>query len=383
MQLPHGGYRVSLADDLAKQPTAKEAEFRPRTEFDGRTGYLQTGPLAEPPASHTELLEQFGYDPTEVRIGGPPRVSKWQTYDERWLSAYKFTIVPITDADRNIDDLIGIVNGWSARQPITASGPHIFNFQASDLQIAKIDNGGTEVIIEKFLESVDRATAELRALNRHGIAGVHIMFPGDCIEGNQSQDGRNMWRTEFGVTTQTRILRRIMLYTVEQFAPHVESVWMSTVNGNHDQSQRFQNTNPGDGWATECAIGVSDALKMNEAAFGHVTVEVPDPEQAHMTVARGDTVFTIAHGHTWRRGKAMDWWASQSFHNQNPGGAHVLAHGHFHTFELETSKHRTRICSPTFDGGSNYYRDLTGAEAKRGGLIYLTKSGEVSNLSLV
>lgn len=380
---------MSLADDLASQPTATESDYRPRTEFDGATGYVQTGPLDTPPASYTDLLRQFGYDPDEVEIIGTPRISRWQTFDERWLAAYRFHIGPRAAAASNTDDLLRRIDAWDAHQPVTAAGPHVFNLQCSDLQIAKVDNGGTETIVDKFLESVDRAVTEYTALRNRGIAGVHILFPGDCIEGNQSQDGRNWWRTEYGVTTQTRILRRLMLHTIEQFAPLTNQVWMSAVNGNHDQAQRFQNTNPGDGWATECAISVADALKLNPAAFGHVTVEVPDPEQGFMTVARGDTVFTIAHGHQWRGGgsakgsNAFTWWSDQAFHQQNPAGAHILAHGHFHTWAVETAKTRTRICSPTFDGGSNYYRDLTGAEAKRGGLVYLTRAGEVSAMSLV
>ncbi|MET8430151.1 hypothetical protein [Nocardia sp. NPDC004860] len=380
---------MSLADDLARQPTAAEAEHRPRTEFDGRDGYVQTGPLAEAPASHVELLRQFGYDPDEVEIVGVPRISRWQTYDERWLAAYRFRIAPRRATAAGMDELIARVDSWTAHQPTTAAGPHVFNFQASDLQIAKVDGGGTEAIVEKFLESVDRAVAEHRSLAHRGLGGVHVLFPGDCIEGNVSQEGRNWWRTEYAVTTQTRILRRLMLHAVEQFAPLTDQVWLSVVNGNHDEAQRFQTTNPGDGWATECAISVADALKMNPAAFGHVTVEVPHPEQGFMTVARGDTIFTIAHGHQWKGGgtakgsHAFTWWADQSFHQQNPAGAHILAHGHYHTWAVETAKTRTRICSPTFDGGSNYYRDLTGAEAKRGGLVYLTRAGEVSSMSLV
>ncbi len=381
---------MSFADDLAAQPTAAETEFRPRTEYDGQTGgFLQTGPLAEPPASFTDLLTQFGYDPGEVEIVGSPRVSRWQTHDERWLAAYRFNLAPKRRGGSDAGELLARIDQWTAHEPVAAGGAHVFNLQCSDLQIAKADNGGTETIVEKYLETVDRAVTEYQTLTRHGIAGVHLMWPGDCIEGNQSQDGRNWWRTEYAVTTQTRIFRRLMLHTIEAFAPLTDKVWVSVVNGNHDQAQRFQTTNPGDGWATECAISVADALKLNDAAFGHVTVEVPHPEQGFMTVARGDTVFTIAHGHQWKGGgtargsHAFSWWSDQAFHQQNPAGAHILAHGHYHTWSVETARHRTRICSPTFDGGSNYYRDLTGAEAKRGGLAYLTRAGEVSSMSLL
>ncbi|APB00929.1 hypothetical protein KP696_06195 [Nocardia seriolae] len=82
-------------------------------------------------------------------------------------------------------------------------------------------------------------------------------------------------------------------------------------------------------------------------------IRTPDPERSYMAVAAGDTVFTIAHGHQWRRGKAMDWWAVQTFHDQNPGAADILVHGHYHTWELETTDKRARIQSSTLDGGSN------------------------------
>lgn len=384
-------------DKLLEEPTAVEPKYRPRTEFDGTTGYIQTGPLPEAPKDHDALLRYFEYNPDEVCIDGGVGVSRWQQrarnkdtgeFETVWLAAYRFRIIARPAKGPDFDDLLERITTREPAAPVR-TGPYVFNFQASDLQISKTDGGGTDAIVAKFLESVDLAVEELRSVDYLGILGVHIMFPGDCIEGNQSQDGRNFWRTEHGITAQTRIFRRLLMYVIERFAPLTARVWVSVVNGNHDQAQRFQNTYPGDGWATECAIGVSDMLKLNPAAYGHVIIEVPDPEQGYMTVERGDTIFTIAHGHQWAGGgsskqsHAFTWWADQAFNGQNPGGAHVLAHGHRHTWAVETNKSRTRICSPTFDGGSNHYREKTGAEARRGGLVYLTRAGEVFRMSLV
>jgi hypothetical protein len=72
---------MSLEDrlnDLKSYPQAEEAKYVPRTEFDGSTGFLSTGPLREEPKDYRDLLEQFGYDPELVRIVGSPRVSRWQ-----------------------------------------------------------------------------------------------------------------------------------------------------------------------------------------------------------------------------------------------------------------------------------------------------------------
>jgi len=238
--------------------------------------------------------------------------------------------------------------------------------------------------VERFVESVAAARAEFKSLKRHGIAGVQISMPGDCIEGSVSQGGRNLgYLTESTVPEQTRILRRLMLHAIETFAPLVEQVYLDVVNGNHDTAQRQLNSWPGDGWATESAIAVDDALTLNPTAFSHVTVRVPDQWQGHMTVPLGDSIVTIAHGHQWRRGAGMTWWAGQAHNGHPAGGAHVLQCGHHHEWHIETSATKTLVQSTTFDCGSDWFKERTGAESRRGGLVYLLRAGETSRMSLV
>ena len=374
---------MALSERL-KQPTAKESEYRPKTEFDGQSGYIQTGPLESEPSSHSELLSFFGYnkpgdDP--VRIVGTPRVSKWQTYDERWLSSYRFTIEPVHDS--RVDDLFALIKRHKAHKPVGV-GSSAFNFQAGDLQLGKADEGGSGGIVDRYLESVDAAKAKLKTLRRFGSVGtVNLMFPGDCIEGNQAQNGRNMWRTDMTITEQVRVFRRLLMHTVSEFAPLTDELFVRVVNGNHDEVQRFQATRPDDGHATEAAIAVSDAIALNADAYGHVKVEVPPLDQGYMTVAAGDTIFTIAHGHQWRRNGAMSWWSGHAFNGGNPGAAHVLAHGHWHAWEVETTGNRTRICGATFEGASKWFEENTGGTAAKGALVYTTAAGAVSDLSLV
>lgn len=376
------GRIMSLEDSYNAQPTAKEVAYTPKTEFDGSEGFIQTKGLEQEPEDFTALLEQFGYDPTKVRIVGQPRTSRWQTYDERWLTAYRFNIAPVQAVASSADIEALVLRARKA--PADASGPHWFVFQAGDQQLGKRSrDGSTEEIIERYVQSVEAAKAEFKCLKRHGVEGIQISLPGDCIEGNQSQGGRNLWLTQETITEQTRILRRLMFYTVETLAPLAGQVFLDVVNGNHDQAQRTQNTYPGDGWATETAIAVSDALKLNETSFGHVQVRVPDKWSGYMTVPVGDTVVTVAHGHQWRPKGAFKWWSDQALNNQPPGAAQILQCAHYHSWEVETTENRTRIQSDTFDCGSDWYREKTGATAKRGGLVYLLKTGEASRMSLV
>jgi predicted phosphodiesterase len=371
---------MALSERL-KQPTAKEAEYRPKTEFDGQSGFIQTGPLAEAPKNHADILELFGYSPDEVRIVGNPRVSRWQVYGGDWLSAYRFHLEPVHDS--RVDDLYALIRKHRAHKPVGA-GSSVFNFQAGDLQLGKADEGGSDRIVDTYLRSVDGAKAELKRLRKHRNVGtVNLMFPGDCLEGNQSQGGRNMWRTDLTITEQIRVFRRLLMHTVSEFAPLTDELLVRVVNGNHDEVQRFQQTRPDDGHATEAAIAVSDAIALNGGAYGHVTVEVPPLDQGYMTVAAGDTVFTITHGHQWRRNGAMQWWSGHAFNGGNPGAAHVLAHGHWHAWEVETTANRTRVCGATFEGASKWFQENTGGTAAKGGLVYTTSAGAVSDLTLV
>ena len=92
---------MSLADRMDAGQPEEPQEFTPRTEYDGGSGFIQTGAMDSPPGDYDALLREFGYDPAIVQIVGHPRVSRWQQrsrirgtseYETTWLSAYKFAI---------------------------------------------------------------------------------------------------------------------------------------------------------------------------------------------------------------------------------------------------------------------------------------------------
>lgn len=387
---------MSLADDISglinESQQVTDQKYVPHTEFDGASGFIQTGAL-NPAQDHNmeQILREFGYDPDKVKIVGAPRVSRWQQrarnretdeFETSWLCAYRFHLAPNEGID--CTDLEEMIKRSRKTPPKEDGDAPWFVFQSGDQQLGKrSSDGSTEEIVEKFLESVGRAKSELKSLKRRGIAGVQMSFPGDCIEGNQSQSGRNLWLTQETITEQTRIFRRLLFHAIEEFAPLTPHVYVDVVNGNHDQAQRKQNTYPGDGWATESAIAVADALKLNEPAYGHVEVRVPQKWQGHMTVPVGNSIVTVAHGHQWPRNQAMRWWAEQAVNNLGPGAAQVLQSGHWHEWSIESNASKIRIGSPTSDCGSDWFREKHGATSKRGSLIYLIDGGEVSRMSLV
>lgn len=373
-----------LADALQQVPVAQQPEWKPKAVFDGTTGYVETGTVAEPPREYTDLLRQFDLDPDEVEIVGTPRVSKWQSASGEWLSSYRFNLAAKTAASTvDMDDIRAYAQDATPNTAPAVSGDRVFVFQASDLQVGKIDGDGIEGTIARYTASVQRACAKLTATP--DIAAVHLVFAGDCIEnGGVSQGGKLAWRQSLTITEQVRVWRRLLMFTVREFAPLTRELVVTVVGGNHDDATRSPvQTRADDNWATEGAIAVHDTIQENPDAFSHVTIQVPPKDQGYVTVKVKNTVFTVLHGHQFRKGKAAEWLASQAFYQGAPAGADFLLYGHWHTLSVAQDGPRTLICSPTYDGGSSWFREMTGAESRQGGLSYITDGPEFEGLSRV
>lgn len=297
---------------------------------------------------------------------------------------YRFMVEPIS-ARVDVEDLLGrIGKAKKCKDTPAVGGSGVYNWIAGDLQLGKSDGDGSEGIVAALIGSIDAAVLDFKRLGgskRFGI--VHLGFLGDCGEGNQSQGGRNMWRTDLTVTEQYRIFRRIMLYAIDAFRHLVDSIEVDVVNGNHDEVQRFQSTREDDGHATESAIALRDALELNPDAYSHVSVFVPNKDEATITRPVGDTVMTMTHGHKWRRGKAFDWWAGQSLNWHAPGASQMLLHGHEHEFHVNAKRERTVICCPSFESESTWWRHKTGDVGKRGAVVFTSAAGEFSDMRII
>ncbi|QBI98790.1 MRE11 double-strand break endo/exonuclease [Mycobacterium phage Bobby] len=374
-----------LADRLAEylaQPTAQEVES---TEFDTNGNYIQTRVLESQPETVDEVMETFGHDPEKCYVDGPVSIAHRELADGRIVSTYRYKLRD-RPAAVDIDEILKVVRKGKSHKPAGSASDRVFVFQASDLQLGKVDGYGPEGTVQRYFESVERAVAEYTKRHKENpIGAVHLIFAGDCIEnGGVSQGGKLAWRQSLTVTEQVRVWRRMLMETVKRFAPLTDALFVSAVGGNHDDATRIPvQTRADDNWATEGAIAVADALEENPEAYGHVTVQVPPLDQGFMTVQVGETVFTILHGHQFRKGKAADWVASQAFYLGGPTKAHFICHGHWHSTSIHQDGPRTIVCSGTYDGGSSWYRDLTGAEARQGGLIYVTDGPEFEGLTRI
>lgn len=293
--------------------------------------------------------------------------------------SYQFRIQPNTTRTNMVDDLLQLVKGKPPKHAQQKTD-QLFVFAMGDSQLGKPDGDGTDGIIRAWTQSLQTASQEWR---RAGRPAVLIAGLGDHIEGNQSQGGRNWFRSELTITEQLRVFRRMLLRTIDTFieAPHIT---VGIVNGNHDDVQRFQTTDASDGHATESAIAVGEAMALNPTRYGHVHIYVPGKDQDHLVLDCNGTNFVLIHGHQWSRGKAMEWWEKQTFNNQPAGAGHILLHGHEHEFQISSRRDRLVITTPALESESTWYKQKAGAIGRRGVLIFTTQpNGQFERMAIV
>lgn len=333
---------------------------------------------------HKELLEMAGLPPEEYRvIEGKMRTSAWQQREDGdYLHAYKFEVERINkQVAWMLDEIDLLQQVYQAIEktplPRRMGEEHTFVFQVGDLQLGKADGGGVEHVVRVFTEKLASAVAAYReAAAIRNIAAVQVCMPGDCIEGNVSQGGRNQGHKNLslGITEQVRLLHRLMILAVSEFGKLAPHVYLDVVNGNHDESQRTPvSTSPGDGWATAAAEMVRVGIEqMSPMGWDHIEVRVPADNRSFMVQELpGENTVIVAHGHQWRgQHKCLDWWSSQSFHHNVPS-AGVLQFGHYHHPMLLADGLRHAICSDTLESESSYFVNAVGARSANLGTTYL------------
>lgn len=302
---------------------------------------------------------------------------------------YKFIVEPI-NGYINVDELVKTFSRKKVSKKVVPSAPDdTMSILFADLQLGKIDDDGeglgVQKTIDKFVDSVDAAVAYWKFFGR---PNVQMSFAGDCIEGfSNSQNGKLTWRQSLTLTEQLRLFRWVLRYAVDAFVDAgVSKLEVDVVNGNHDvASSKYTGveTRPDDGYATESAIAVNEALQTNSDRYGHVTIFVPKKDKDHIVRQVGTSIIAIAHGNQWSRGKSMDWLSGQALNQQPAGMAQILLHGHEHEHSVKTRKTRWVICGAPFEVSSNWWKAKTGDEAKRGAIAFIHNNGEVRNMTLL
>jgi predicted phosphodiesterase len=373
-----------MTDDLSKDLEAAyqkgdkiPADWRPYTEQVDQIGKAIVR-LPRPNATEHDLLVSAGFDPEVWRIDGPINARKWMAYDGRWLHYFKFSVVQGESAQArevHIDELTKLIRRRARPAKARAySAKDAWAYVASDWQIGKAEGGqGTPETVDRVLQSVELAVAQVRDLRRIGrqMPTGAIIGLGDLVEGCTGFYPAQEFTTDATRRDQNRITRELLTHAIDNLSPLFDEFTIASVGGNHGENRRDGRafTTPGDNDDLAVFEAVREAFTRGGEEFAWI---IPQ-EELSIGFELGGVPIGATHGHLFGNGatpakKAHEWWIRQAFGEQAVQHARILLSGHLHHFMVVTYGGKTHIQVGAMDPGSAWFRQLRGEESPAGAL---------------
>ena len=375
-------------------PPKKETEIKPpaahkpSVDWDGEEVQVTSEVYSEPVRDWDELLSELGYDPELYEVIEPVKLSSWDAAagdgDVKRLYSYKVGIRAKRTTqyrDEDYKDLVALIKKHRPASEKNPDGDSTFVVCLSDWQLGKADGDGTEGTITRILEMIDGVSERIRELQRNGrrmktllVAGI-----GDMVENCEGHYSSQTFTVQLNRRQQIRVLRRLLTKAITTWSKMFDEVIVVAVPGNHGENRNGSGksfTTRGDNDDVAVFEMVAEILSANPSAYGHVRFVLPEDE-IYIVVNVSDTYVGFAHGHVTNNGsdpqkKIKEWWKSQTFSNNPIGHATILVTGHYHHFSvIEHDMDKIHMQCPTMDGGSEWFKDLTGAESRSGTLTFV------------
>jgi hypothetical protein len=361
-------------------PDDDSQDFSARTEFDGASGFIQTGGERDDfdPSDQDGILRKFGYDPAQIAIVGSPRISKWEQrsrnretneWETVWLTAYKFAI-----ANKGFDvDLPALYNEVrkTKYKPVDHDGAEATIVVCwADIQTGKVDHlGGLEEMLHRLEQKRTNLTAYLKTQKFDHIVVADV---GDIIEGFSNFPAQH--RTNcLSLMDQVDVAATEFWKTIRlcaQYAP----VDVLSIPSNHCAWRREGKNagKPTDDWG----LHINKRLeRLNEETQLPVTFYRPPDWMETLQFDIRGTVLGLAHGHQVNSpAQIPNWWSKMSHHGIL--NADVLVTGHFHFFKVEPSgrtasgRSTWHIQAPTLDNGSAWVLNKQGEDGDTGLCVF-------------
>lgn len=300
---------------------------------------------------------------------------------------YRWQIVP-TVAGLPVTELLEAISRRKPRKvpPVVSDAAAVV--AGYETQWAKIDGGGSEQILANLFASHDTSLARYRDWRKRGLCGdVVLCLVGDCLENGAISQGGNLaaaGRVDMTLTEQLRVYRRTLAQIVMDWLDVSPTVTVAVVGGNHDQVERHGRIerNVRDSWALEGAAAVADVIQV--AGFGdRVAWILPKPNEVSVSFTVAGTQIGLIHGHQ-TRGKMREYVARHALSREPLGGSDIIISGHYHSLKVDQIGPQTvHIQTPALEGGSDWYRHLTGISSPHGNVMFLTREGAWNSLEVV
>jgi transposase-like protein len=379
--------RLAAKDGSPTQNKVTELKDEHRETWTGNEGEISV--VIHEDITNENILRKFGHDPELVEIVGVLEQTHWMIDGDptRYNHRYKFKVRRKVEGEVTpqsvIDDIRNFTYVPDAKN--SAVRPETLVVVPADLQLGKVDwNGGSDTTYGQTMRSFARAAEFAREFRP---AEIVMIDAGDVIENiysTSSQLGTN----DLDLPHQVVAASHVMLEGIKMFAPLAPKVRYAAVSSNHGAHRLGPKSPAGDvhaDYGIAIAKMLANALTLNEDAFGHVTVQVPDPYHESLYFETSGTQIGVAHGHqAGRSDKLGDWWKGQSHGNMPMSKARIAVFGHYHSLRVQQSGDaRWLFVGPSSDRGSSWFTNATGEQSQSGMLTFTTSNNEWNNLKIM
>lgn len=360
---------MGLADDAAtSQPIP--AEWRARQVIRGDEVETVTG-LIPPVETDADLLREFGYDPEHIEVVGTINQWRKQQPDGSWLVSYYFRSRPRV-ATLDLPALYAAARRKPRKQLPPANTQRVTVVALADEQIGKVGSrGGTPELLERMAKKRHALDALLRRRRPDWIVLADL---NDLFE-NFESGGNPMFTNDLSLAQQMDTAAT-EVYEFVRIAARFGHVVIPVCTSNHTGWRRgkLELGRPGD----DLGIFVHKQVeKIAHAAGLDAEWVFPPMYDEAVTVDVLGTTLGVVHGHQYRPGGAIQWWAKQQHGGQPIGAADVLITGHYHHLAIQptgrnpyTGRTKWWIQAPTLDNGSDWFRNRAGEDSDPGLLVF-------------
>lgn len=366
--------------------------WEPGVDTAAGTVTVQAG--TTPPNDWAVILRELGLDPDVWRVdeSQPVQVRTWDSGEQRCFY-YRATVLPASpDAvGADLEALVRAVQRRRGKSPQNAPQrvQRALVVCLADWQAGKADHGGVEALLERLFALKDAVPARLKALKKAGreVDSLYVIGMGDMVEACDGHYGMQTFQVELDRRQQVRLVRRMLVELLSDWAKRVPTVVVGAVPGNHGENRRngkaFTMFEDNDDLATfEQAQEVLTA-----AGFDNISWVIPDGDMT-ITLDVAGTVVSFAHGHQLNGSgiplaKARHWWKSKMAAKHPVGDADVFVYGHYHHFQALQDGPRTILGCPSNDGGSRWFEEQGGPTTACGTLTFTCSAEGWDDLAIV
>lgn len=375
--------------------------WEPGFEWDGETGFINTGPLADRPRTWDEFIRDSGLDPEEVEVVGPVNIRGWDSNlgtnlltgeaNVLRMHYYRLNVRCLTRADDlDFPSLFKLARTKKREPKPVVEEPERATFVGfADAQTGKVGSrGGTKELIARTKDTFAQLDDYCKRMKSQVGYWCDV---GDLIESFENTP-QQAHTNDLSLMRQLEVASDIEFMGLDIMAKRHPKVGVLGIGSNHCRWRRGKDIlgTPVDDWGIHTLRQIKKAMALN-ANYDHVSFMFPKEWDETVAVDACGTIVGLSHGHQVSQINMMPkWWAEQVHGGQPVGHADILLTGHYHTFRVQatgrnpwTGRSKWWISAPTMDNGSDWFRNKAGSDSDPALVVFTVDKNGWANLELL